>query len=112
MPTLGDDLTQQIGDLLKGNLNTYLNGVKTDLKSFLQNNQAQISTWTTQLQNKQITQDDLKNNILNLGDVAKMTALTQAGIGQIQVQNIINGIIGIVVNKLLNVAISAIITAL
>jgi hypothetical protein len=112
MSTLVDDLNQEISGVLQGNLNTYLSGVKSDLKSFLQNNQTQISMWAAQLQSGVIGKDDLNDNMLNLADLFKITSLTEAGISAIQAENIVNQILDIISNKLVNFAIGAIVAAL
>ncbi len=112
MSSLTDDLTQQIGGVLQGNLNTYVTGVKGDLKNFLQVNQAKIAVWTAQLQAGQIQQSDLQDNLLNLEDEFKITTLTEAGVSAIQIENVVNQIIGIIVNKLVSVAVNAVIAAL
>jgi hypothetical protein len=112
MSTLVNDLNQEISGVLQGNLNAYLSGVKSDLKSFLQNNQTQISTWAAQLQSGAIGKDDLNDNMLNLADLFKITSLTEAGISAIQAENIVNQILDIISNKLVNFAIGAIVAAL
>jgi hypothetical protein len=112
MPTLVDDLNQEIGGVLQGNLNIYLSGVKSDLKFFLQNNQTQISAWAAELQSGAIDKDDLNDNLLNLADLFKITSLTEAGISAIQLENLVNQILDIVSNKLVNFAIGAIVAAL
>ena len=76
----------------------YETQVDSDARAFLAQTKTDLQTWTTQLTQGQITKDDFSENIQAEGDLAKLQALTDAGLGLTALQSFRSALVNIVIS--------------
>ena|ERR1700730_12665336 len=69
-----------------------------DVKSSLQDAKEDLKRWIEELARGEIDKDEFESLVQGQIDVAKMQALKQAGLAQVQIESFVNGVIDIVVN--------------
>ena len=69
-----------------------------DVKSSLQDAKEDLKRWIEELARGDIDKDEFESLVQGQIDVAKMQALKQAGLAQVQIESFVNGVIDIVVN--------------
>jgi hypothetical protein len=69
-----------------------------DVKSSLQDAKEDLKRWIEELARGEIDKDEFESLVQGQIDVAKMQALKQAGLAQVQIERFVNGVIDIVVN--------------
>jgi hypothetical protein len=92
-----------IVDLAKKSAAGYVEQAKTAGQATLNAMKEELQTWTTQLKNGEIDEDDLKDLIAGREDLIKLEALKQAGIAKIELDKFKNGIIDLVTKTLSSV---------
>jgi len=97
-----DDFLQQVLTGLKalatGPLAAYATEIESDGRAFVAQAKADLETWTEQLAKGEISKDDLAFNLQADADLAKLQALTDAGIGLEALQTLRDSMINIVVD--------------
>ena len=84
--------------LAQGTLTGFVTEAENDAKSFLTQAAADLQQWTSQLQAGQLTQDDFTDLVNGDKDLARLDALTQAGIALAEVQRFRDALINLVIN--------------
>lgn len=69
-----------------------------DVKSSLQDAKEDLKRWIEELARGDIDKDEFESLVQGQIDVAKMQALKQAGLAEVQIESFVNGVIDIVVN--------------
>jgi hypothetical protein len=69
-----------------------------DVKSSLQDAKEDLKRWVEELARKEIDKDEFESLVQGQIEVAKMQALKQAGLAEVQIESFVNGVIDIVVN--------------
>ena len=69
-----------------------------DVKSSLQDAKEDLKRWVEELAGGEIDKDVFESLVQGQIDVAKMQALKQAGLAEVQIESFVNGVIDIVVN--------------
>ena len=89
-----------IGDLAKSTLKNYSEQAIKDAETLLSNMEADLKTWTAQLERGDLSTADFKDLVLGQKDLIKMVSLKQAGLAQIQIDQFKKGVLDLVVNTL------------
>jgi|ERR1700683_2867840 hypothetical protein len=99
---LWDDFLQQVLAGLKtlatGPLASYATEIEQDGQAYLTQAKADLETWTEQLAKGDITKDDFTDNVQGDVDLAKLQALTDAGIGLEALQTLRDSMVNIVID--------------
>jgi hypothetical protein len=69
-----------------------------DVKNSLQDAKEDLKRWVEELARGEIDKDEFESLVQGQIDVAKMQALKQAGLAEVQIESFVNGVIDIVVN--------------
>jgi hypothetical protein len=69
-----------------------------DVKNTLQDAKEDLKRWVEELARGEIDKDEFESLVQGQIDVAKMQALKQAGLAEVQIESFVNGVIDIVVN--------------
>jgi hypothetical protein len=97
-----DDFLQQVLAGLKtlatGPLASYAAEIESDGRAFIAQAKADLETWTEQLARGAISKDDFTFNLQAAADLAKLEALTDAGIGLEALQTLRDSMINIVID--------------
>lgn len=104
---LWDDFLQQVLVGLKalaaGPLASYAAEIESDGRAFVAQARSDLETWTQQLAKGQISKEDLAFNLQADADLAKLQALTDAGVGLEALQTLRDGVINAVVDAAVTV---------
>ena len=76
----------------------YTQQALTDVTSSLQDSKADLERWVEELARGEIDKEEFESLVQGQLDVAKMHALKQAGLAEVQIESFVNGVIDIVVN--------------
>ena len=92
--------TKALGEkLIKG----YTTQAWGDIKDFAQESKADLERWTLELRQGLLDADGYQSLVKGQLDVAKMRALKQAGLAQVQIDSFVNGFLEILVNAAVSV---------
>jgi hypothetical protein len=99
---LWDDFLQQVlagvKTLATGPLAAYATEIEKDGQAFVAQAKADLETWTEQLAHGEISKDDFTFNLQADADLAKLEALTDAGVGLEALQTLRDSMINIVID--------------
>ena len=76
----------------------YTQQALADVKSSLADAKADLERWVEELARGDLDKDEFASLVQGQLDVGKMQALKQAGLGEVQIESFVNGVIDIVVN--------------
>ena len=96
-PSTWQTIEQQTAALAASTLKGYTTQAEQDGKAFLTATENQIATWLAQLAAGDITQDNFASLVRGQASLAQMTALKQAGLAQVALDNFVNGFLNIVI---------------
>lgn len=100
---LFDALKISITDLAKGELEDFKDEALSDSKEFIKNAKTDLKKWVEQLKNGDLTKEDFAFLIKGKKDLAEMTALKQAGLSLVRIENFRNALIDTVIDTTINV---------
>ena len=99
-----DDLFQQLKDgitgLAKSTVKKYVNEAKDDGKSLLESMKDKLQRWTKLLINGDLTTSDFEWLVNSQKDLVQMTALKQAGLAAIRIDQFKNSVLNLVVDTI------------
>jgi hypothetical protein len=98
---LGKALESSLKAFVEDDVKDYANQALADGSAFLKAVKDDLERWTTELAEGKIMQDEFKSLIIGQENLAKMEALKQAGLAQVRLDEIRNGILNIVVDTAL-----------
>lgn len=91
-------IEDQAKALAQQKIKDYSQQALTDVKSTLQDSKDDLKRWVEELARGDIDKDEFESLVQGEIDVAKMQALKQAGLAEVQIESFVNGVIYIVVN--------------
>ena len=94
-------LSQQITALAKSSLSQFKTEAEQDATRIVNIMKADLQAWGTQLAAGQITTDDLQLLINNGKTLMTLTALEEAGLTQIRVQQFLSSLLTLIYNTLI-----------
>ncbi len=86
-------------DLAKTEAVDYIDAARSDGQEFLNATKQDLIVWTQQLADGLLSQDEFEFLVNGKKDLAKMEALTQAGVGAAKIDKIRSGVINIVLTS-------------
>jgi hypothetical protein len=89
------------GDLLKGELNKFLQMAKTDSEDFIKRQGEKMELYLNQLAAGKITKDQFEGYINDIKDLTEMQALKMSVAAKARVQSLVKGITDLIINGLL-----------
>jgi hypothetical protein len=89
-----------IENLAKTSLANYITQAKSDGMDTLNAMKSNLQDWATQAAQGQLSAPDLNFLVQGQADLVKITALTQAGVAQIQLDQFKQGVITLIVNTI------------
>ncbi len=97
-----DDFTKivlnGVKGLATGSLKDFLAAANDDAKAFLRQSEDDFRRWTKELAENKLSKDEFEDLVRGEADVAKMAALTQAGITAARIQRFRNALINLVID--------------
>ena len=93
-----DGLKDGIKELAKKEAKDFVVQAQGDAEKFLDDIKQDLATWVKQLAKGELSENDFKFLVRGRKDVAEMAALKQAGLAQVAIQRIVNGVIDLVVD--------------
>jgi hypothetical protein len=84
--------------LAQQKIKDYSQQALADVKNTLQDAKEDLKRWVEELARGDIDKDGFESLVQGQIDVAKMQALKQAGLAEVQIESFVNGVIDIVVN--------------
>ena len=91
-------IEDQTKALAQQKIKNYSQQALADVKSTLQDSKDDLERWVGELARGEIDKDEFESLVQGQLDVAKMQALKQAGLAEVQIESFVNGVIDIVVN--------------
>jgi hypothetical protein len=91
-------IEDQAKALAQQKIKDYSQQALADVKSTLQDSKDDLQRWVEELVRGDIDKDEFESLVQGQIDVAKMQALKQAGLAQVQIESFVNGVIDIIVN--------------
>ena len=92
-------ICSDVGKLFIGSLKSYKEAAEKDAKSFLDDSKNDVEDWTIKLTEGKLAKEDYEVLINGKADVVKMLYLKQKGIGKIQTEVFIKGLIDIIISS-------------
>jgi hypothetical protein len=92
-----DTLEEGVVNLAKTSSKEIITQATSDGQSILDSLKSELQTWTVQLANGDIMEDDFKDLVLGQKDSLKMVALKDAGILQIQADAFKNSVLNLII---------------
>jgi hypothetical protein len=102
--TVFETLKQGVANLAQTTQANYVSQAESDGQNILNQLRADLQTWTTQFLNNEITADDLRYLIESQKDLLELTALTQAGIADVILDNFKDNVLNLITNAILDLA--------
>jgi hypothetical protein len=97
-----NDILKTVEDQAKAlaqqKIKDYSQQALADVKNTLQDAKEDLKRWVEELARGEIDKDEFESLVQGQIDVAKMQALKQAGLAEVQIESFVNGVIDIVVN--------------
>ena len=93
-----DGLKDGIKELAKKEAKDFVVQAQGDAEKFLDDIKQDLATWVKQLAKEELSENDFKFLVRGRKDVAEMAALKQAGLAQVAIERIVNGVIDLVVD--------------
>jgi len=93
-----DVVKDGIGDLAKETLKSAIEQAKDDAEAFLKRSANDLKRWTGMLATGELSKDEFESLVKGLKALAKMHALTQAGISIARINRFRNAVINLVLN--------------
>jgi hypothetical protein len=90
-------LKDGIGSLAKQTVQDYLDQAKSDGEAALDSMKENLQHWTSELTNGSITADDLSFLLKEEAALDEMTALKEAGLAEVRIDQFRDGIVSLVV---------------
>jgi hypothetical protein len=87
-----------VKSLATGTLQGFLKQMQADASGFATQAKADIELWSQQLAKNQIDKDDFEANVQAEADLAKLAALTAAGIAAADLQRFRDGLVNVIVS--------------
>ena len=76
----------------------YTHQAVSDVKDFLEKSKDALASWIQDLARGDLDKDEFESLVRGQADLAEMRALKQAGMGMVQIDTFINGVLDIVVS--------------
>ncbi len=88
-----------VKDIAKGDLKSLLDAGREDAEAFLENSKTQLKRWTEKLAAGTLDKEEFTDLVEGRVELAKMFALTQAGISAARIQRFRDKLIKLVIDK-------------
>jgi hypothetical protein len=92
------ELRSEITELVEKGWKDLKGPALSDMSAFVEKSQADLKRWTGLLASGQLTITDFEFLLAAKKDVAEMTALKQAGLAQVQLDRLVNGVVGAIIH--------------
>jgi hypothetical protein len=92
------EVKTQVSQLAQNTLNEFRTAALDDANAFLNQVQADLQLWTTQLTQGLLKQDEFEDLVKGEKDLAQMQALKTAGLAQARLDAFVNGVIDAVIS--------------
>jgi len=96
-----ETLKTEVTNLALATVNSYKNEAKADALNLLNMIKENLSTWTLELAQGQISAKDFEFLVLGQKELIEMNALKQAGLAMIQVDQFKNGILNLIIKTVI-----------
>lgn len=96
--TFVGEVKTQVSQLAQNTLHDYRTAAVADANAFLNQAQADLKLWTTQLTQGLLKQDEFEDLVKGEKDLAEMNALKTAGLAQARLDAFVNGVIDAVIS--------------
>ncbi|MEO8413432.1 MAG: hypothetical protein ABI472_07215 [Ginsengibacter sp.] len=93
-------LENEIADLAKTTFKNFASQATSDGKQLLASTKEDLTRWTQQLENKNITKADFETLLIGQKDLIQMSALTKAGVALSKIDEFKNNVFGLILNTL------------
>ncbi|MBL8895641.1 MAG: hypothetical protein JNJ53_13645 [Rhizobiales bacterium] len=93
-----DAVRSGVGDLAKDTLKGVINQAKEDAEDFLKRSALDLKRWSDFLATGELSKDEFEGLVKGLKSLAKMHALTVAGISIIKINRFRNAVINLVID--------------
>lgn len=93
-----DAVRTGVGSLAKDTLKGAVNQAKADAEAFLKRSEEDLKRWTKLLATGELSKDEFEGLVKGLKSLAKMHALTLAGISIIKINRFRNAVINLVID--------------
>ena len=90
-------ISTEVGELFSGKLKSYKDAAEKDAKAFLEASKNDIEKWTIELAEGELLKNEYEILVKGKADVLKMLYLKQLGIGKIEKEKFMKGLIKIIV---------------
>lgn len=94
-----DNVVVGARDLARQSLQGFVTQAEDDARDFLERSRADLQLWTEQLARGELSKDEFSDLVGGLKDLAKMRALTGAGVAAARVQRLRNALINLVIDS-------------
>jgi hypothetical protein len=81
----------------------YLQAALQDGNSFLSAQRSELQRWTAELATGKLSKEEFEDLVLGQKDLMKMEGLKQAGLGQVQFDRFVSGVLNLVINTAIKV---------
>ena len=98
-----DSVIKEIGKLAQETLKDYAEDATKDGEDFIKKSKDKLKKWTEDLAEKRMDADEFTSLIKGQKDLAEMKALKQAGLAAVQVDKFRNGVIDLIINKVIGI---------
>jgi hypothetical protein len=86
-------------DLCVDSLINYKNSVSSDMQKFLEKSRSNFEKWSQQVQDGRLSKEDYESLVKRQMAGAEFIAIKQAGLGKIEIEKLISGIINVIVDS-------------
>ena len=94
------ELVTGVESLAKDSLKDYENEAKADGKALVDDTKADLLQWTKELETGSINREDVVYLLQEDEDLGKMTALKEAGLAQVRIDEFRNSVINLIVGTI------------
>jgi hypothetical protein len=102
-----DDFSTSVLNGAEGLARTLLKGkvkdARADAEAFIRKSASKLDKWTKQVASGELTQDEFASLVRSQRDLAELSALTQAGIGQVELGKFRDELTGLVLDKAIDI---------
>lgn len=88
-----------VSSLATGALKNYLTQLQTDAEDYLKQSEDQLKRWTQALAKGYLSKEEFDSLVMGRADLAKLKALTDAGIAMSTLKKLRNDLIDLVIDK-------------
>jgi hypothetical protein len=93
------NLESGVANLAKSTLQDYEAQAKSDGENAINNLKTNLEQWTVEAENDELTAEDLTYLLKEEGSLDEMTALKQAGLADVRIEEFKNNLVGMITNS-------------